>query len=175
MIARMTHNWVCDCLSLCVWSWLSGNYLVVTPDVRPSGGVGLTSDSWRQSLASGHFFLKKNPIKKNQNPPFFSWKQGHSEAEETHYSPTVHHCWDTQTKQTRQTYRQSIETTRRQFTKRWKWIIRPRKHVTKELRNIRVKLNWEEHIWILSSSVSSTPCAFVCRSPMRLSSLWISK
>ena len=54
--------------------------------------------------------------------------------------PTVHHWWDAQTKQTRQTYRQSIQTTRRQFTKRWKRIIRPRKHATKELRNIRVRM-----------------------------------
>jgi hypothetical protein len=39
-----------------------------------------------------------------------------------------------------QTYKQSIQTTRRQFTKRWKRRTRPRKHVTNELRNVRVKL-----------------------------------
>ncbi len=68
-------------------------------------------------------------------------KQGHSEATEVQNISTVHHWWDAQSKQTRQTYRQSIQTTPRQFTERWKRIIRPRKHETKELRNIRVKLN----------------------------------
>ncbi len=84
-------------------------------DVRPSGGVGLTSDVWRQSLVRPDvkpFFLKKNfPIffQKNQRNPFFSlWKQDHSEGEEAQYSPTVHHWWNTQTKQTQQTYRQSM-------------------------------------------------------------------
>jgi hypothetical protein len=32
------------------------NGLVVAPDVRPSGGVGLTSDEW---LTSGHLFFGK--------------------------------------------------------------------------------------------------------------------
>ncbi len=31
--------------------------LVVAPDVRSSGGVGLMSDVWRQPLVSAHFFL----------------------------------------------------------------------------------------------------------------------
>ena len=73
-------------------------------------------------------------------------KKGHLEEAEAQYMPTVHHWWVAQSKQTRQTYRQSIQTTPRQFTERWKRIIRPRKHVTKELRNIRVKLNGEEYI-----------------------------
>ncbi len=76
-------------------------------------------------------------------------KKGHSEAAEAQYMPSVHHWWVAQSKQTRQTYRQSIQSTRRQFTKRWKRITRPRQHVTKELRNIRVKLNWEEYMWSL--------------------------
>ncbi len=109
------------------WDWR------LTPDVNLSSG-----------LTSSHVFEKKKEY------PFFSlWKQGHSEVTETQCRPTGYHWWNTQSKQTRQTYRQSIETTRRQFTKRWKRIIRPRKHGTKELRNIRVKLNWDEHNWNL--------------------------
>ncbi len=92
-------------------------------------------------------------------------KQGHSEVEEVQYRPTVHHWWGVQTtgqtKRTRQTYRQSIETTRRQFTKRWKIIIRPRKHTTKELRNISVKLNWEDHIWNLFITMVNKICICV--------------
>ena len=67
-------------------------------------------------------------MKKNEKNPFFLWKKGPLEAAETQYTPTGHHWWDAQSKQSQQTYRQSIQTTRRQFTKRWKRIIRPRKH-----------------------------------------------
>ena len=41
-----------------------------------------------------------------------------SEETETPYMPTVHHGWDTQSKQTRHIYRQWIQTTRSQITKR---------------------------------------------------------
>ena len=61
----------------------------------------------------------------------------------------VIHWWDAKLKQTRQTYSQSIQSTRRQFAKSCKRSIRLRKHATNELRNVRVKLNWEEHIWNL--------------------------
>jgi hypothetical protein len=52
------------------------NYLVVASDVRSSGGVGLTSDDWRQSLVRPDtrpfFFWKKfHFLKKNENPHFF--------------------------------------------------------------------------------------------------------
>ena len=59
------------------------------------------------------------------------------------------------------TYRQSIQTPRRQFAKRCKRSIRPRKHETNELRNIRVKLNWEDHIWSLFiTTVNKYWCAY---------------
>ena len=49
--------------------------------------------------------------------------------------------WDVQSKQIRQIYRQSIQTDRRQFTKRYQRSVRPRQYVTNELRNVCVKLN----------------------------------
>jgi hypothetical protein len=65
-----------------------GVILVVVFDVRPSGGVGLTSDTWRQPLVRpdvSPFFLEIFfPIffKKKWKPSFvFLWKQGHSESE----------------------------------------------------------------------------------------------
>jgi hypothetical protein len=105
----------------------------LTSDRQVGWGWRLTSDvSLSSGLTSDHFFFEKNPFfekklhffeKKWKNPFFFLWKQGHSETEEVQCSPTVHHWWDTQTKQTRQTYRQSIETTRRQFTNIWSLFI----------------------------------------------------
>ncbi len=96
------------------------------------GGVGLTSDDWRQPLVRPDvrtfFFGKKISFffKKMKKPLFFPLKTGPLGPEETQYSPTVHRWWDVQSKQTRQTYRQSSQSTRRQFTKRWKRITRPR-------------------------------------------------
>ena len=132
----------------------------LTSVVRWGGAdVWQLTSGWRQDwrefffVVGVHFFDKKNAKKH-----FFFWKQGHSEATEAQYMPTVHHWWDTQTKQTRQTYRQSIQTTPWQFTKRWKRIIRPSKDETKEVIIIRVKLNWEEHIWSLFITTVNKYC-----------------
>ena len=108
----------------------------MTTDVRLTSG--LTRTVFFIFFYNGSpFFLVKNEKKIH----FFPKKQGHPEAAEAEYMPTVHRWWDGQSKQTRQTYRQSIQTTPRQFTEGWKRIIRPRKDATKELKNIRVKLN----------------------------------
>ncbi len=116
---------------------------------RMTTDVSLTSGLTRTVfliffMVGVHFFWKINRKKQ-----FFLWKQGHSETEEARYMTTAHRWWDSQSKQTRQTYRQSIQSTLRQFTKRWRRITTPRLHSTKELRNIRVKLNWEDHMWNL--------------------------
>ena len=55
--------------------------LVVAPDVRQSGGVGLTPDvSFSSGLTSGHFFFEKKlpvfPSIKYGKNPFFSKKTG---------------------------------------------------------------------------------------------------
>jgi hypothetical protein len=97
-------------------------------DLSPSQGSHLLSchawrqtvrwggaDVWRLTSASRQtwrqviFFLKKNEKTlfwggKNEKNPFFLWKRGHSQAAEAQYMPTVHHWWDAQSKQTRQTY-----------------------------------------------------------------------
>ncbi len=76
------------------------------------GGVDVwqLTSGWRQGwrelfflfLMTGvHFFGEKNGGKNERNP-FFLWKQGHSEAAEAQYIPTVHRWWDAQSKQTRQ-------------------------------------------------------------------------
>ena len=104
----------------------------------------LTSASrqaWRQAIFS--FFL--NFV--FGTPPLLK----RATRSQWRHSISLPYTWDAQSKPTRQTYRQSIQTTHRQFTKRssGKRIIRPSKHTTKEIRNIRVKLNWEEDIWTL--------------------------
>ncbi len=66
---------------------------------------------------------------KNEKKTFFLLKQGHSEAAEAQYMPTIHRWWDAQSKQT---YRQSIQSTPRQFTKIWKRITTRRQHATQE-------------------------------------------
>jgi hypothetical protein len=83
---------------------------------------------------------------------FFPWKQGHSEAAEAQYRPSVHHWWDAQSKQTRQTYRQSIETTRRQFIKD-QGSTRPR--------------SWETFVsnWIERSTFEA--CLLQCKQVLR--------
>ncbi len=61
--------------------WPTQGSLVVAPDVRPSGGVGLTSDDWRQPLVMSDvrlFFLKKKFRGKKIKKTFliFSLKKG---------------------------------------------------------------------------------------------------
>jgi hypothetical protein len=70
---------------------------VVTPDVRSSGEVEVTSDTRRQSLirpdVRPFFFSWRETIfwgKKRRKKTFFLWNQGHSEAEEAQYMTTVH-------------------------------------------------------------------------------------
>ncbi len=147
-----------------------------------SGEVELTYDNWRQAdvradensffyffMAGVHFLGEKKGEKK------FLWKQGHSEVAEAQYMSTIHRWWDTQSKQTRQTYRQSIQSTPRQFTKIWKRITTPRQHATQKLRNIRVKLNGEVHMWSLFITTINKYCMYTASYMSLQSCMWGAK
>jgi hypothetical protein len=76
--------------------------------------------------------------------------------------PTVHHWWDTQSKQARQTYRQSIQTTQRQFTKRWKRIIRPKEGHDEGVEKRSCQIEWRgTHLNLVYYNGKQVLCAYI--------------
>jgi hypothetical protein len=69
-------------------SWHPSESLVVAPDVRSSGGVGLTSDVWRQSLVRTNvrpfFFDFFWFFFKNEKTPFFPYENRATRRERRH-------------------------------------------------------------------------------------------
>jgi hypothetical protein len=152
------HRWFLVSPSIGWKPRLDLSFLVVVSDVRPSGGVGLTSDVWRQPLVRPDviFFWKKNPWFFKKDPLFFPLKTGplggRGGIVKTYRTPLVGFTDKTNTTDIQAVHWDYSKTIHQEMEEDHKTM-----HTTKELRNIRVKLNWEEHskhIWILFISIT---------------------